>query len=147
MDFSQQWIAATVIQIPKPNRDYTDPCSYRPIALTICLCKVLERIINTRFISYLEKYMILDGKVIDFIENILFIDSTLDMTRQNGTTLAQWKLEWWLVCFFVFVCKQARYMISHWCSKSAFYISNQTTSFNLRYINENAILMTKWLHF
>ena len=59
-DFSHQWMAATVIPIPKPNKDHTNPLSYRPIALTSCLCKVLERMINTRFIWYLEKYGILD---------------------------------------------------------------------------------------
>ena len=59
-DFPPQWRAATVIPIPKPNKDRTDPLSYRPIALTSCLCKVLERMINTRFIWYLEKYGILD---------------------------------------------------------------------------------------
>ena len=59
-DFPQQWRAATVIQIPKPNKDRTDPLSYRPIALSSCLCKVLERMINTRFIWYIEKYKILD---------------------------------------------------------------------------------------
>ena len=32
-DFPQQWRAATVIPIPKPNKDHTDPLSYRPIAL------------------------------------------------------------------------------------------------------------------
>ena len=59
-DFPQQWRAATMIPIPKPNKDHTDPLSYRPIALTSCLCKVLECMINTRLIWYLEKYRILD---------------------------------------------------------------------------------------
>ena len=59
-DFPPQWRAATVIPIPKPNKDLTNPLSYRPIALTSCLCKVLERMINTHFIWYLEKYGILD---------------------------------------------------------------------------------------
>ena len=53
-DFPHQWRAATVIPIPKPNKDHTDPLSYRPIALTSCLCKVLERMINTRIIWYFE---------------------------------------------------------------------------------------------
>ena len=45
-DFPEQWRAATVFQIPKTNKDHTDPLSYRPIALTSCLYKVLERMIN-----------------------------------------------------------------------------------------------------
>ena len=43
-DFPKQWRATTVIPIPKPNKDHTDPLSYRPIALTSCLCKVLEHV-------------------------------------------------------------------------------------------------------
>ena len=42
------------IPIPKPGKDNTDPCNYRPIALTCCLCKTLERMINTRLIWFLE---------------------------------------------------------------------------------------------
>ena len=54
-NFLHQWGAATVIPIPKPNKGYTDPLSYRLIALTSCLCKVLECIINSHLIWYLEK--------------------------------------------------------------------------------------------
>ena len=53
--FPHQWRAASVIPVPKPSKDHTDPLSYRPIALTRCLCKVLERMIYTHFIWYLEK--------------------------------------------------------------------------------------------
>ena len=54
-DFPQQWRAATVIPIPKPNIEHTDPLSYQPIALASCLCKVLERMIDTTLIWNLEK--------------------------------------------------------------------------------------------
>ena len=60
-DFPHQWSATTVIPIPKPTKDHTAPLSYRPITLTSCLCKVLERMINTRFMWYLEKFGILDS--------------------------------------------------------------------------------------
>ena len=52
--FPPSWKQATIIPIPKPGKDSTDPSNYRPIALTSCLCKTLERMINTRLIWFLE---------------------------------------------------------------------------------------------
>ena len=52
--FPTSWKEATIIPIPKPGKDNTDPSNYRPIALTCCLCKTLERMINTRLIWFLE---------------------------------------------------------------------------------------------
>jgi hypothetical protein len=37
--FPANWHLATVIPIPKPGKDHSDPSNYRPIALTSCLCK------------------------------------------------------------------------------------------------------------
>ena len=53
-NFPTSWKQATIIPIPKPGKDNTDPSNYRPIALTSCLCKTLERMINTRLIWFLE---------------------------------------------------------------------------------------------
>ena len=53
-DFPEDWRLATVIPIPKPGKDPAEPTNYRPIALTSCLCKKLERMINKRLIWYLE---------------------------------------------------------------------------------------------
>ena len=39
---------------PKPGKDPAEPNNYRPIALTSCLCKTLERIINKRLTWFLE---------------------------------------------------------------------------------------------
>ena len=52
--FPESWRLATVIPIPKPGKDHAEPTNYRPIALTSCLCKTLERMINKRLIWYLE---------------------------------------------------------------------------------------------
>lgn len=51
--FPQEWTEATVIPIPKPGKDHSNPTNYRPIALTSCVCKILERMINTRLVWYL----------------------------------------------------------------------------------------------
>ena len=37
---------AIIIPIPKPGKDHAEPTNYRPIALTSCFCKTLERLIN-----------------------------------------------------------------------------------------------------
>ena len=50
----KSWKEATVIPIPKPDKDHTDPSNYRPIALTSCVCKTMERMINDRLTWFLE---------------------------------------------------------------------------------------------
>ena len=80
-DFPQQWRAAKVIPIPKPNKDHTDPLSYQPIAVTSCLCKVLERMINTRLIWYLEKYRILDRSQCGFRKHRSTTDHLVSLER------------------------------------------------------------------
>ena len=79
-DFPHQWRAATVIPIPKPNKNHTNPLSYRPIALTSCLCKVLERMINTHFIWYLEKSRILDKRQCGFRKHCSTTDHLVSLS-------------------------------------------------------------------
>ncbi|KZR98229.1 putative Pol protein, partial [Daphnia magna] len=54
-----EWKNAIVVPIPKPNKPPNLPDSYRPISLTSCLCKVLERIMNNRLKWYAEKNRLL----------------------------------------------------------------------------------------
>ena len=49
------WKEATVIPIPKSGKDSTNPSNYRPIALTTCICKTMERMVNDRLVWFLEK--------------------------------------------------------------------------------------------
>ena len=88
-DFPQQWRAATVIPVPKPNKDHTDPLSYRPIALTSCLCKVLERMINARLIWYLEKHRILDRSQCGFRKHRSTTDHLVSLERYLQDAFAQ----------------------------------------------------------
>ncbi|GFT76744.1 probable RNA-directed DNA polymerase from transposon X-element, partial [Trichonephila clavipes] len=48
--YPTQWQEAIVIPILKPGKDPKNPLSYRPIALTSCLCKTLERMVNARLV-------------------------------------------------------------------------------------------------
>ena len=54
-ELPEQWRAASCIPIPKPNKDHNEPLSYHPFALTSCLCKILERMINICLIWILDR--------------------------------------------------------------------------------------------
>ena len=45
---------AVVVPIRKPGKDPTSPSSYRPIALTSYVCKLMERMITERLTYFLE---------------------------------------------------------------------------------------------
>ncbi|GFN81148.1 Gag-Pol polyprotein [Plakobranchus ocellatus] len=53
-DIPPSWREASVVPIPKPGKDPFDPSNYRPIVLTICLCKTLERMVSDRLVHMLE---------------------------------------------------------------------------------------------
>ena len=53
--FPESWREALIISIPKPGKDNFNPLNYRPIALTSCICKTVERMVNERLVWYLEK--------------------------------------------------------------------------------------------
>ena len=52
--FPLAWILAIVLPFCKPLKDGYIPSSYRPIALTSCLCKLMEKMVNTRLVWFLE---------------------------------------------------------------------------------------------
>ena len=55
-----------VIPIPKPGKDHSGPGNFRPIALTSCLCKTMERMINARLMWSLESQGLLSEKQCGF---------------------------------------------------------------------------------
>lgn len=50
----QDWKHSAVIPIPKPGKDKGDLANYRPISLTSCTCKVMERMVLRRIEWLLE---------------------------------------------------------------------------------------------
>ena len=58
-DFPTSWKTAIIIAVPKPGKVLLDPGSYRPIALTSCLCKTMERMVNSRLTWYLERHVVI----------------------------------------------------------------------------------------
>ena len=83
--FPSSWKEALVIPIPKPNRDASDPNNYRPIALTSCLCKTMERMVNDRLVWLLESENLISKYQCGFRKN----HSTLDHLVRFETTLRE----------------------------------------------------------
>lgn len=54
-EFPDNWREATVVPIAKPGKSGLDPGHYRAISLTSCLCKVMERMVNSRLMWFLER--------------------------------------------------------------------------------------------
>ena len=52
--FPPEWTHSYIIPILKPGKPACSPLSYRPIQLTSCLCKVMERMIARRLMWYVE---------------------------------------------------------------------------------------------
>ena len=73
------WHHAIVIPIPKPQKDKSMPNGYRPISLTCTFCKIMERIINSRLVWFLEKYNILCAEQSGFRPGRSVTDNTLKL--------------------------------------------------------------------
>ena len=65
-DFPPKWREALVLPFLKPHKSGTQPQDYRPIALTSCICKLFERMINSRLMWYLESKSLLSPSQFGF---------------------------------------------------------------------------------
>jgi hypothetical protein len=52
--FPSKWKHASVIRIPKPNKDHSNPSNFRPISLLSAVSKLFERVILKRFNEFLN---------------------------------------------------------------------------------------------
>ncbi|KAJ2947549.1 hypothetical protein O0L34_g17337 [Tuta absoluta] len=59
------WKLANVQPVPKKG-DRADPAHYRPIAITSILCKVMERVLNSKLLTYLEDNDLLSDRQYGF---------------------------------------------------------------------------------
>ena len=58
-----KWKTADIKFIRKSEKDsYHEPSSYRPISLTSCLSKCLEKILTTRLIAFVENKRLIDAE-------------------------------------------------------------------------------------
>lgn len=83
-----------MLPFPKAGKDPHDASSYRPIALTSTLCKVMERLVANRLVWYLEKHSILTNVQTGFRKNRSTLDQIIRLQdvinrslRNSGHTL------------------------------------------------------------
>ena len=79
MRLPDSWKSAVVIPIPKPGKNPSLPTSYRPISLTSNLCKVMEKMINTRLLWFLDKNNLLSSVQSGFRKRRSTIDHILTL--------------------------------------------------------------------
>jgi Reverse transcriptase (RNA-dependent DNA polymerase) len=65
-EFPESWTEALVIPILKKGKDPTNATSYRPISLTSCVCKVMEKLINRRLVFVLESKQLIPDQQYGF---------------------------------------------------------------------------------
>jgi len=89
------WKSAIVIPILKPGKRPNSPSSFRPISLTSCLAKVMERMINNRLRWFLDKRAIIPAFQTGFTpgcstyDNIVRLETTIQAGFNKGeVTLA-----------------------------------------------------------
>nr|XP_012148622.1 PREDICTED: uncharacterized protein LOC105663561 [Megachile rotundata] len=73
--FPDKWQEAIVVPILKPGKNKLQVDSYRPIALTCCLCKLLEKILCKRLRWYLVVNNLLERNQNGFRQHCSTIDS------------------------------------------------------------------------
>ena len=82
-DFQTLWKTAIIIPVPKPGKVLSDPGSYRPIALTCCLCKTMERMVNSRLTWYLERHKVITEHQTGFrrrrstVDNLVTLETSI----------------------------------------------------------------------
>ena len=58
-DFPSDWKKVINFPVPKPRKDPTYPTNYHHVALTSCIYKTMERMINCSLVWYLESHNLL----------------------------------------------------------------------------------------
>ncbi|GFO03547.1 LINE-1 retrotransposable element orf2 protein [Plakobranchus ocellatus] len=94
-DIPPSWREASVVPIPKPWRDPSDPSNYRPIALTSCLYKTLERMVNDRLVHVLESRNLLSNVQCGFRKDHSTLDHLVRLETFIKKAFARKKTKFW----------------------------------------------------
>ena len=87
--FPNSWHFAHIIPILKGGGNPRNPIPYRPIALTSCLCKVMERIVNCRLLHFLNTRNLLVDEQCGFRKGRQTLDQLVKMEIQIQEAFAK----------------------------------------------------------
>lgn len=90
--FPDSWHFAHVVAVPKRDRDKLDPLNYRPISLTDCLCKVMERLVRSRLVFYLESNNFLSNQQCGARSGRSTLDHLVNLEHSISEALATQKV-------------------------------------------------------
>lgn len=87
--FPSLWREAIILSFPKPNKPPSETSSYRPIALTSCVCKLLEKILNARLVAHLEARSLLHPLQYGFRKHRSAVDALIRLTTDLHAAFAR----------------------------------------------------------
>ena len=88
--YDESWREAIIIPVLKAGKSGLEPLHYRPIALTSCLGKLIERMVNTRLMWFFEHHGIFTSSQCGFrqhrstIDHILALDTDVRVSFKCG---------------------------------------------------------------
>lgn len=89
--FPTMWKSAKVIAIPKPNKDNTNPQSYRPISLLSSLSKIFESTILNKLEQFTESHHIIPDTQFGFRKHMSTVHQLARVTKHIQTAQHQHK--------------------------------------------------------
>ena len=92
------WKKSTIVPVVKPGKDASLPASYRPIALTSNLCKIMEQMVKTRLMWYLNKHNLLSPGQSGFRANRSTTDHLVSLETSISNALLNKEYQ---VCVFL----------------------------------------------
>lgn len=78
-NISPLWKLAWVAPLLKPSKNQADIASYRPVSLTSCVAKLMENLVNSRLMWWLESKRKLPACMTGFRQRLCAQDSVLDL--------------------------------------------------------------------
>lgn len=94
----RSWKTAYVIPILKEGKDPLKPDSYRPIALTSCICKLFEKILNRRLVRYLMEKKLISEAQAGFMKGKSTLDNLVALEKEVHETFI--KKQYLITIFF-----------------------------------------------